>query len=396
MGVFKIKYSPLFYLQVVQPYYLNKVCKAYQTQPQPDFSLIPTPACVGTMKRLGYIFKQDDRNGGCTVFAEVSGQNMANQDLLRFHPKALDKLVFWMVLKNPSTTQFNDLPVALPNNYLYYFDNLVADGAAVRSALHISKDVATVKGANDAMESSYSAYSYVNAGNITPADAEVKHLVSGQTVAPKNVVNQGTQAFINFDLSTLPSGVCQLLILGVPTDTFYYIGNVAPQPIFGAVEIMLQSSVAQHYEVIENDFSLTPDRPIFTIPFKSRKTHWRYTVQLAPTSALALEIASKVGPAKTDFLNHINILCNDPSITFAAGTSTEVRLVFESSNAPDLQEQYFHALGMGKEPLSLSLYKNTTGPGTGTVVKSSLPYPSPDMVNASEPPFIYSDIFLTI
>ncbi len=396
MATLKVKYSQLFSVSVIQPFYQNKVCKTYQTTPIPDFAFVPTPACVTLMNRLGFLFKADDMNDGFSIYALVSGQNGSNDDLLRFHPKPNDKLSFLMVLKNPDVVNFNDLPIGLPTNYLYYFDNTINAPAVPRSQLYLSKDAAGVKGANDAIEYAFSNYSFHYAAPVDASDVLLKHLQTGITIPPQTVINQNGEADISFDLTNLPSGLCQLLIANLVEDSFYYVGNnIAQQPIFGAIEIMLSATLAANYRVMENDFSLTTDRPVFTIPFINRTTNWRYTFQYTDNSPIALEMAALSPAEKTAFINQLNIVCNDNSITFAPQAAPDGQFVFASANVPPLQEKYFFQSGMGKEPLGLSL-KKYIGDPKEAVLKSMLAYPSTNVVNATVPPIIYSDIFLTI
>lgn len=395
MATLKVRYSQLFSVSVLQPFYQNNVCKIYQTTPVPDFAFVPTPACADLMKRLGLLFKPDDVNDGFNIYALVSGENGGNDDLLRFHPKANDKLSFLMLLKNADVVNFNDLPVQLPSNYIYYFDNTINAPAALRNQLYLSKNAAGVMGANDAIECSFSNYAFHYAATVVPASVAIKHAQTGTSIPPKTVINQNGEADITFDLISLPSGICQLLIATIVEDSFYYVGNIPPQPIFGAIEIMLSSTIAANYRVIENDFSITADRPGFTIPFINRTTHWRYTFQYSDNSPIALEMATMTPAEKIAFINQLNIVSNDSSITFTPQAAPDGQFVFASANVPALQEKYFFQAGMGKEPLGLSL-KKYIGDAKEAVIKPTLAYPSTNLVNATVPPTIYSDIFLTI
>jgi hypothetical protein len=217
----------------------------------------------------------------------------------------------------------------------------------------------------------------------------VKHLLTGATINAKSVAVQGAQSAISFDLSSLPSGNCQFLISGVLTDSFYFLGSMASQPVFGVIELSLATTLIANYRVVETDQSLVPARPNYTILFNNRPTIWRYNIQLQTNSPIYLDMAKLTPAQKATYISQLVVGCNDATIKFKLASNTDTSFVFVSLNNIALQEKYtLSATGM---PLIFTLYKNTT-----TEVVPSLPYPSTGLINAGSLPTIYSDVFITL
>jgi hypothetical protein len=215
-------------------------------------------------------------------------------------------------------------------------------------------------------------------------------VLSGTEVQPSGLINQGGQADLSFQLLGLPIGRCELLINNLLTEQFYYLGPVPLPSVFGVVEISLDKAIKANYRVVEADFSLTGERPFYRILIANRPTRWRYRIRLESTSPLFLEIDSLAEPARTDFINDINITTNG-AISFTRDSFAGNEFVFVSDNPVLLREKYLTAAG---KTLQVTLKKNLST--AGDTVRDYLPYPSSRMIDASQLPDIYSDIFLTI
>jgi len=389
MATVSIKYSELFSLSVMQLFYTNQICRAYQSTPVLDFSIVPTAECIDVMKSKSMVFKSMDSSGGFIVMARTLGTDMAGNDLLRANVAAGDKLTFFMMLNNPDVLNFDVLPTTTNAGNIYYFSNQVNDNAAGRTNLHLTQNAAGVDGTADQVKWAAAGYTYNFAGAATTADSVVKHLLTGATINAKSVAVQGAQSAISFDLSSLPSGNCQLLVNGVLTDSFYFLGSMASQPVFGVIELSLATTLIANYRIVETDQSLVPARPNYTILFNNRPTVWRYNIQLQTNSPMYLDMAKLTPAQKTTYISQLVVGCNDATIKFKLASNTETSFVFVSLNNIALQEKYtLSATGM---PLIFTLYKNTT-----TEVVPSLPYPSTGLINAGSLPTIYSDVFITL
>lgn len=396
MNSIQIKYAELLRLSVEQLFYQNRFYKQNKTSPELDISITPTADCLNVMNRMNMVFKNTDVNSGFIMLARVSGTNGLGNDVLRFPAGQADTLSFLMILKNHDVINFNDLPVQPAANSVYYFTNEVNDVAATRNDLHLSKDAAGVDGTNDSIKTSAQNYRFHHIVAVLPNTAKVKHILSGQFVEPTLIVNQGGQSDLTFNLSTLPMGKCELLINNISHAQFYYLEKYAGQNVFGVIELSLASTLTSNYRIIEPDRSLIAQNPFYTITFVNRKTTWRYTIQLQNTSPLFLEMAALSPADKTDFINKLNIVSNDTTITFSRVTITDNEFVFASDNPLLLQEKYFSSTSVTHDPLNLTLKKYITDVTKEAAVKSNLPFPQTGSIDASTLPKIYSDIFLTL
>jgi hypothetical protein len=396
MPTVQVKYSVLLTLSVRQLFYANQICPSYQSTPILDFNLEPTNECQAYMKAKNMVFKNMDSSGGFVVMARTSGTTQAGNDLLRGTVSDSDKLTFAMVLQNPDLGNFDFLPTQSNPGSIYYLSNQVNDVAAVRNNLHLSKAATGVDGNNDQIKKSSANYTFHYAGVVTVNDVKVKHLLTGSVTAAKMVNSANGASDLYFDLSALPSGCCQLLVSNVLTDTFYFMGATTTQQPFGIIELSLSTLLSANYRIVEPDQSLVPARPNYIVLFKNRQTTWRYTIQLLPTSPLYLEMAKLTAAQKTAFIKQLSIAANDSTITFKLSSNTDTSFVFVSANVIALQEKYISSTSATKAPLIISISKYITTPAKEAVVKASLPYPSTSVIDASNLPTIYSDVFITL
>jgi hypothetical protein len=403
MNGIQIEYAELFRLSVEQLFYQNRLYKQNTITPELDILIVPTDDCLNAMNRMNLVFKNTSVNSGFIILARVAGTNGAGNDLIKFPARKNDILSFLMILKNHDAINFNDLPVQYAPNKIYYFNNEVNDVAALRNNLHLSKGAAGVDGTNDSIKTSTENYRFHNTATVAQGTARVKHTLSGQIVEPTLIANQGDQSDLSFNLSTLPIGKCELLINNLLADEFYYLERYSTQAVFGIIELSLSDAIASNYRIIESDRSLTPERPLYLVRFTNRETFWRYTIRLQNTSPLYLEIEALSTPAdKTDFINHLNIVTNDSTITFSRISNTDTEFVFVSDSEIFLQEKYLsttssttHGSRIVFDPLNITLKKYITDANEAPV-KSNLPFPQTSSIDASALPKIYSDIFLTL
>ncbi len=395
MGIIQTKYNPLFAVSVQQLFYDNSICQRYQTTPEPDFDFLPTTETLQLLDKMDLVFKPAPASGGFWVLARVGDKTGGGNYLLRYQPPRAAKLSFLMLARNPDLYNFNDLPILTGDGSLYYFNNSVGDTTALRANLHLSKDVNGVKGSNDRMKYNGNAYTFVYGSPVAPGNAYLVHQLTGAIIQPRAIINDLSSARLLFDLSSLPSGICKLFVNAAPTDMFYYLPQIAAGNLFGVVEIDLSPSLDANYRVVEADRSLQAPAPMYSIQFTKRRTTWRYRLSLTPNSPLYREMAVLSAPAKSDFLNRLNIVSNDNAITFTKGSVADLAIDFISSSPIALQEVYTSSSSATHDKLGLQL-KKYIGVAQETTVKADLPYPSLDTVNQLQPPNIYSDIFLTL
>ena len=387
MSGIQLKYKELFSLSIQQPFYENGIYKKSSVEPFNDFLLVPTDECQKLMNKLGLVFKSVALQGGCIVLAGTSS-NTSNETVLRYAGKESDKLSFWLILQNPDFLNYNDLPLTNDADKIWYFSNEITDPGAPRNNLHLSIDTAGVDAANDRVKKSSSNYNYHHGSVINPHSAFVKHLLTETMVPARTIINYAGQADISFDLSSLPVGKCKLIINGADVDHFYYIGTSAPSVAFGVIEILLSSSLEPNYRLLETGKVITRFRPLYTIRFNNRKTIWRYTIELGKNSALYLELKAMTTAERDDFIDHFKISTNDSNINFSQTHFNDTIVEFKSDHVIQVREKYISS--SEKKTLQLKLKRNDT------VVRDYLPFPSNGLINGSNAPTIFSDIFITL
>jgi hypothetical protein len=381
----------------MQLFYSNQICRSYQSTPVLDFTIVPTDECQSFMKAKNMLFKNTGNTGGFTVVAAISGKNIPGNNLLKNTVANTDKLSFFMLMQNPELINFDILPTTLNAANIYYFSNLVKDLAAARTALHLTKNAAGVDGSIDQIKKATANYSFSFAGVITTADAKVKHLLTGAIVNASSVIVQGTQSNISFDLSALLSGSCQLLIKNVVKDSFYFLGTMANQQVFGVIELSLSTALSASYRIVEPDQSLSAATPNYTILFKNRQTVWRYTIQMQTNSPLYLEMAKLNPVEKADFIKQLGIGSpNDSTIKFKLYSNTDLSFVFVSMSNIALVEKYTSSTCATLDPLIITLSKYTKTPAKTAVIKTNLHYPSTAIIDSGNLPTIYSDVFISL
>ncbi|PSK93407.1 hypothetical protein [Taibaiella chishuiensis] len=391
MNAIHVKYSTLFSLGIRQLYYANGIGPGYRISPETDMDILPTEATVNTLRRLDMIFKRTDRNAGFTLLANTIGKSGPN-DVLRVAPGKGDRLSFFILFKKAASYHYNLLPMPMPANSLLYFSNEVGDGAAPRANLHLSTSANGVDGSVDLIKSAGPVYRYNHNTTIVPGKARVVHR-SGAVLLPESLINENGKAALVFNLLSLPEGRCSLLVDGVTIEAFYYTGPLDGLKVAGVIDLSLADVLPANYRIVEPAKQLAPARPAFTISFPNRKTIWRYVVQMQSSSPLYLQMKDLNPADKIQFLNTLKIESNDPNVVFTRSAATDFSIVFESTQPIALQERYLASAV--NDPLHIN-FNRYPGPGTPTVLRASLPYPSTDMINALNPNAVLSEIFLTI
>ncbi|MGB5818620.1 MAG: hypothetical protein WBG90_03985 [Saonia sp.] len=395
MGSLKVAFSELFSVSLKQPFYENGISEKYTVTPVLDYKIVPTKHCQTVLNRLEMIMKIDADKGGFTVWCRTNGSNGANE-LLYFKPRSGDLLTFVVTLSNPYFLNYNDLPPEPPTDRVYYFNNLVPDPVAPKDDLHLSFNIAGVSD-TDTLKKIANGYDYLHLSNVAPGTAKLVHIASGYEMLPSSHINQGGQAHLSFDLTDFPNGKCELLIGGVSIETAYNMDEMGDTPVFAIVECSLDELVLPNYRIIENDGSITPQRPRYTLLFNNRPTLWRYQVLLEENSPLYKELSSLSAADKADFLNRINVISNDTGVVFVPTIISDKHFEFVSNTPKLLQEKYVSSSSIPGNPLTLALKKYVNHPTIPTEdIKVNLPYPPAHQLDATSDPVIYSDVYLNL
>ena len=340
------------------------------------------------------IMKITPKQGGFTVWSRTKGMSGANE-LLYFKPKPGDILSFIITLKNRSFPNYNDLPATPAADNMFYFNNQVPDATAPKTDLHLSINVLGVDN-SDTWKKVTTKYTYVHPSNIASGNASLRHNTTGLQIQPASHINHDGKGHVSFDLTAFPEGQCEILIGGVSVEKAYHLA-MSDVPVFAVLEFSLEELVLANYRIIENDGSLTPERPRYTITFNNRATLWRYKVQLEENSPLYTEINNLPLPERSDFLNRINIISNDTNLEFVPNIISDRQFEFISNTTKLLQESYISSSSTTGDPLSLMLRKHVNHPTIPPEdIKVNLPYPSDNQLDATNDPIIYSDVLINL
>ncbi len=388
----KAKYTALFNVGVKHPFYENGTCASYTTTPVPDMVVVPSAETLTLMRRLDFIFRTADNTGGFTVLAATNGK-IGPDDLLRFAPKATEKLVFFLVLRNAAMLGFNALPASIAGS-IFYFTNQISGDPAPRTNLHLSQSVDGVKATNDLLSRSSSTYRYHHSTPVVPGTVEVKHILTGALVTPVSLQNTATTCDLLFNLAALPLGKCELWIGGTRISAFYHTGDAVPPDTYGVVELSLADTLDANYRIIETNDTLLAPTPLYFISFINRLTTWRYTIKMTPSSPLFIEIGKLALADKPDFMAKLKIVANNPAITFTQSVPDDKTIVFVSDAPIALKERY--TVPPAGDTLKLTLTKYKGVPLKEAAVKENLSYPVAGLIDTRNPLIIYSDIFLTL
>ncbi|MCR1024528.1 hypothetical protein NQT66_06880 [Cellulophaga baltica] len=395
MGSLQVKYSELFSVQIKQPFYENGVVGSTVIVPTLDYNIIPTTNCKAILQRLDLIMKSNPTKGGFTVWSRTNGMSGANE-LLYFKPKPSDLLTFVISLSNPYFLNYNSLATAPPSDRIYYFNNQVPDPLAPKDELHLSSDVSGVSDA-DTIKKIVNRYDYIHSANIAPGTAKLIHIESGYEILPNAHSNQGGQAFLSFNLLSFPDGRCEIRIGGVLIESAYNFSEMGDTPVFAIIECSLDELVLPNYRIVENNGSITPQRPNYSLLFMNRSTLWRYKVILEDNSPLYVELNRLTLAERADFLSKINIISNDTGVVFIPTIISDKQFEFISDTPKPLQEKYISSSSTNGDSLSLVLKKFVNHPTISPEdIKVNLPYPPKHQLDATSDPIIYSDVLLNL
>jgi hypothetical protein len=395
MNRLKIKYTELVNISIKQKFYENNICGKFIIEPTPDMVFIPAAETQLLMKRLNFLFKSYNQTNGFTILTVTDNKSVPPNYRLLFLPKNGEKLTFFILLNNPELLNFNELPLPGDASKIFYFSNKISGNPALRKdPLYLTHSSGGVHGTDDRIKKSGSMYAYHH--SVAAANAKLKHLHTDIELLPYSFKNLGGAGGCDlvFNLKDLPIGKVKLFIDGSEIETFYYTGDNVPASVLGVIELNLSDALDQNYRLIESDNSLMLPTPLYYIEFKNRKTTWRYTFKLTPTSPLYIEINKLTPIEKPVFMTNLKIVCNNNTITFSQSAPDASTIIFESENPFALAEKYSIPVTFNR--LKLALTKYTGVPMKETTVIENLPYPSTNMIDARNPAFIYSDIFLTI
>ncbi|AKD55548.1 hypothetical protein [Spirosoma radiotolerans] len=282
-----------------------------------DFNWLPAPGTVEMLKRYGLLFRPTAT--GFLVLADIRKNEAGNRTTQL--PNGV-KLLFVMRLQNSALPALTDLPtntdVRMP---LFFFTNQ-----------HIH------------------AEAEVNRGNLP--------ITKALAVKPDDQLQTADQR----------------------TALLNQLGALANDPVFGAVELVLDPTQPAIYRITEADHTLSMERPVFKIPFQHRKSRWRYDINLSRSDVAIDELSGQ----------------NLPSFSRQNLATNRVRFVGDA--VADILEK-----PDPKPTVTLAYRVNVVDdlPLSGTALERILPYPTPESVSseidsATQALTVYSTVSITI
>ena len=396
----QLKYKELLTVDIEHSFYQNKYCAKYKTVPIPDFGIVPTTDTVSLMKRFGMVFRLNPERNGSTIFAEIKEPLNADDYLLRVTPPDGSKLFFNLQLKNNNLLNYSDLE--LKSNQILYLNNRVVDAGASRNDLHLMTDNDQVKTNKDLANRKDSDYVYEHNVLVAMGTVKVRFLDTDQLIDPTFIQKSPTGSSLIFDLRNFSTGRCQLEINGVVFDSFYHTGNL--DNVFGIIELYFDNLMPNNYRILDANLLkfnvLKKDKPLYKIKFASRKTYWKYVIDIQKSGLLSRDLNLLPNlVAKDNYVNRLNFIANDAGLVFTktSGTGADSRLSFTSNNPIDLKEKFF-ANG-GDNDLTMKLRK-LIGDPSEVDLKTQLPLPNTTISPVKDPILntvtVYSEVVVLL
>lgn len=255
-------YKKMVSVQVLNDYYASLQSN--------DFGFVPEKESWRTIHRLGLKFNPTDY--GFNLFAEVDETGKLQKD----QSSVPVKMVFFMVLNNPSFVNFSDLPLVPDPTKIFYFSNRATNK---REVFSVGSDSLLLNqngqvSPSDLIKKTGDAYHFTLDGNDGNKVAEIVSLDSNEMVIAKELIPINEHYNASFNLNGLPAGQYQLKIGGTEVDRFYYAQQFTVGKYFAVVELF--SSTDSDYAYFNGSNEVTSKG--YSIVFNHRDTLWRYKV----------------------------------------------------------------------------------------------------------------------
>lgn len=325
-----IIYKKIIDLQIWHDYYLGQPDALTALSADYDSSNLltiePTPDCLQSLKNLRWVFRSQPH--GASIFASVN-KTITGEFQTQIPIDRLERLTFWLVVRDPDFMNFTNLPLEQTAAKIYYYSNLtgseassllfltqllptydtkteytlgqlVAQGGKTQEAIKYQKS--SPKNFNQKQWQDLPSSQYVSALDYLPRQALSRSDLAlanpGDTVRVKLVdINEvetfaveliapnqhppGSPLAIDLNFTGQDPGLYQLTRNGREVEKFVLIDPLPRRDVFGLVEISLNSSrLTPAFALIEPNAGQTLIRPkTYVIRFKNRLTRWRYNYE---------------------------------------------------------------------------------------------------------------------
>ncbi len=317
-SIVKIKYSILFFVEILHDYYMNGQSA--------DFEIRPSSDTINYLAGQKLIYKNIGNK--LVVLIETDGDNKPVVSLSQFK-----KLSFYLKLLNPQFYNFSNVNYQAGNNQRYYFSN--AYQTKTGTSLYLSSQIAVynsgtayktgdfaVNGSNDVFEaikpsSSGDAHAlndaaywikrgkfqYVNDESLVEVTSLVytfestpstnfsinvfaENPLSGNLELPVDTENRTfsqAQSSVQLRLEKMPKGRYRIEVNG-QSKIVYLDGDALYSQVLGIVEIVNVQPASNAFSLIDGSGKLK--QPKFNIRFANRLVYWRYLMRTADITAV--------------------------------------------------------------------------------------------------------------
>lgn len=259
----RIKYKPLFDLELRHSYYLNGKST--------DLQLIPSEACKVLISAYGLRFLPTGSGG--KLYAKV--ETVSGKDIIKSPIPEAVKFTFLLKVRNVNFENFTALSLTKPKNQHYYFNNLVDNLSGDSSPLLLTNTATKVVTDTDLMTFETNVFSFTDISAETTQNSEIKFIDSGETFRHELENHHKTFNF-TYNLKKTSCGRAKFLIGDVERSTFYVTNANDYVGLFGVVEIFYKKTLPQTYQFQLADNSI--ETKFYKIAFANRATRWRYII----------------------------------------------------------------------------------------------------------------------
>lgn len=311
----KTIYKPLFSFAIKNNFYANGYYKSSSgPKISEDFHILLSKSTQNIFNQFGLIFRE--KVNGFDLFAESLETTLGTFSTAKKIEKET-KLTFFLQLQNQSLLSYSDVAFdQMSVGKAYYFNNLGVNTDS-RDALRLGTNT-EINSVDDLVKITTSNYNYQHLGLANNAAAKVISIDSPDFVVAKSATQNNGKTDLVFDLNPLPSGRYKLEIFGAMKEEFYFASNL--RQVFAIIEIYFDGT-QPNYQLLEPDFSLSFPRPNHVINFQSRKTFWRYILNMNNT-----------------ILTNPILEISDGTISFIKVSQTAKQAIFTSNTALDSTE----------------------------------------------------------
>lgn len=259
----RIKYKPLFELELRHRYYLSGKC--------PDLQVTPSADCQILLNAYGLRFLPTET--GAKLFAKV--ETISGKDIIKSPIPEATKFTFLLKQNNIFFENFTELNLTKPQNQRYYFNNLVDNLTADAFPLLLTNTASKVVTDTDLLFFETNAFSFTDVSSADTQVSELKFIDSGEIFSQELNKHNNTYNF-TYDLKKSLGGRAKFFIDGAERSAMYVANANDYANVFGVIEIFYKNDLPATYQFQLADNAV--ETKFYKIAFANRATRWRYII----------------------------------------------------------------------------------------------------------------------